>query len=472
MATVPPLPLSDIVDITVTIAPTAATANTFNQGLFIGPSVVIPSYGANSRVQQYAASNWSAAMLTAGFTTGSPEYIAMEIYFSQTPQPQYGWVGRQDLTAIADNGLTIDVAGTGWAVGDEFTITYSGASYGIGTVTAATSGVPSAIALVQGGTKYAITTGAATAAVSPSTGINLTVNITAVGETLLDAATACRNVNTTWYGLAVNNPADADNLALAAWADALWQSTKYYAWTSDTAVPNNVANNIAAQIQALGYRTLGIYATTQSGLYPNNIYAAAGLMGVEMGLNTGLAGSFFVVEHKPIAGIAPEPLTQTQYANIQALDWNAYCNFAPYKLLEPGFLSNGEPSFLWLYLAMLVNQLQIDELNVLTSTPAVPQTNAGQHLLLQAANQACQTLANIGFIAPGTWEGANVPIPSAAAPTLATGDPLPQGYLNQSASYATQSTGDRDAGKAMPIYTAITTAGAVQSLLIGVYVEL
>src|SRR5271170_7210278 len=98
MSTVPPLSLSDIVDITVTIAPAAASANSFNQGLFIGPSVVIPSYGANSRLRQYTS---TTAILSDGFITSDPEYIAAQIYFLQTPAPQFIWIGRQDLTAIS-----------------------------------------------------------------------------------------------------------------------------------------------------------------------------------------------------------------------------------------------------------------------------------------------------------------------------------------------------------------------------------
>lgn len=474
MATVPPLSLSDIVDITVTVAPAAVTANTFNQGLFIGPSTAIPSYGANSRIRQYGAGGTAAlaAMLTDGFTTTEPEYIAAQIYFSQTPSPSYIWIGRQDLTAIADSGLTVDVGGTGWAVGDEFDIIYAGASNGIGKVTTVNAGVVTGVSLVQGGTAYAVATGDATTAISPSVGTGLTVNVTALGESLLDAATACRAASNSWYGLAVNNPAVADNLALVEWADPLWQTTRYYAWSGDSSVPNNTANNIAAQLQTLELRVLGITSTTQSGLYPNNVYAAAGVMGAEMGLNTGLAGSFFDMAHKQIAGIAPEPLTQTQYNNIKTLGWNAYCNFSPYQMFEPGFMSNGSPSYLWLYLAMLVANLQTEELNVLTSQTAVPQTNAGQHLLLQAANNACATMASIGFLAPATWQGAAIPIPSASNPTLSTGTPLPNGYLNQSPSYATQSSADRAAGKAVPIYCAVTTAGAVQSLVIGVYTQL
>ena len=539
--TVTPLALSNIVDISVTVSPAAATANTFNQGLFIGPSTQIPSYGANARIQQFTS---AAAVLAAGFSLSSPEYIAAQIYFDQTPTPQYMWLGRQDLTALrtvvpdgrtftdggmtalsanlgsatadftsADVGLAVRVAGAGTAGADLVTTISSITSTSVAvlatpavtTVAAAQSSigfvghgyaVNDTVTVVQGsgsnglltvltvgeagqvltlgttignqGTGYSVAAGLTTTTTGSGTGLE--VNITVIGETLLQAAAACRAANSTWYGLAVNNPALADNLALTEWADPQWQTTRYYPWSGDTAIPAGTPNNLALQLQALKLRALGIYSTTQSGLYPNNIYAAVALMGLEMGSNTGLAGSFFTVAHKQLAGIAPEPLSQTQYTTIKNSGFNVYGNFDPYEWLEPGFMSNGAPSYLWLNLAMLVANLQIGEMNVLGSMPAVPQTNVGEHLLLQGANQAGALMASIGFLASAIWQGSPVTVGSTVI-TPGT-SVIPLGYLALAASYATQLPGDRAAGKAMPIYFLITTAGAVQSLVIGVYVVL
>ncbi len=93
----PPLALTNVVDISVTVAPAAVVAGSFNQGLFVGPSAVIPSYGVNPRLRQYTS---TTAMLTDGFIATDPEYLAAQIYFSQQQPAQYLWVGRQDLTAI------------------------------------------------------------------------------------------------------------------------------------------------------------------------------------------------------------------------------------------------------------------------------------------------------------------------------------------------------------------------------------
>lgn len=132
-------------------------------------------------------------------------------------------------------------------------------------------------------------------------------------------------------------------------------------------------------------------------------------------------------------------------------------------------MSNGAPSYLWLFLAVYVAQLQSQEMAVLQNNPAVPQTNAGEQLLLNAANAAGAYMAAVGFLAGATWTGASINIPGVQ---LATGDPIPSGFLNLAQPYSQQLTADRDAGKAMPIYSFITTAGAVQSLVIGVYTQL
>jgi len=175
------------------------------------------------------------------------------------------------------------------------------------------------------------------------------------------------------------------------------------------------------------------------------------------------------VAHKTLVGIAPEPLTQSQYQNILSAGFNVYGNFGAYQLEEPGFMSNGSPSYLWLYLAVLVAELQNTEMAVLQGNPAVAQTNAAQQLLIQAANEACAVLSAIGFLASAAWEGAPVNIPGVS---MQVGQAVPSGYLNQSQPYGQQPLANRDAGQAMPIFSFITTAGAVQSLLIAVYTQL
>jgi hypothetical protein len=134
-------------------------------------------------------------------------------------------------------------------------------------------------------------------------------------------------------------------------------------------------------------------------------------------------------------------------------------------LAESGQLESGDFFDQILFRAMLVNQIQINLMNLLVATPALPQTDAGEHQLISQVDAACANLASIGYIAGGTWTAGPVL-------NLATGQPLPLGYLNQAQSYAYQSAGDRAARKAMPIYCCILEAGAVDTVLVSVNVQL
>jgi len=53
------------------------------------------------------------AVLAAGFTTSSPEYIAAQIYFSQQPAAAQMALGRQDLTALG--AITVDGRADDWS---------------------------------------------------------------------------------------------------------------------------------------------------------------------------------------------------------------------------------------------------------------------------------------------------------------------------------------------------------------------
>ena len=68
MANSPQLPLSNVVDVSVVVSQQLPATPTFNAGLVIGSSGVIPSVGANSRIRQYGA---VAQMLADGFTAAS-----------------------------------------------------------------------------------------------------------------------------------------------------------------------------------------------------------------------------------------------------------------------------------------------------------------------------------------------------------------------------------------------------------------
>src|SRR5689334_981220 len=89
----PTLPLTPIVTVNYSLTGTTTVRRGFNLGLIIGTSTVVT---ANQRVALY---NSLADMVTAGFSTSSPEYLAAQQYFAAPSNPSQVAIGRQDLSA-------------------------------------------------------------------------------------------------------------------------------------------------------------------------------------------------------------------------------------------------------------------------------------------------------------------------------------------------------------------------------------
>lgn len=463
------LSVSDIVQVNVNAAAPPQASKPFNQGLIIGPSTHIPSLGANSRLRQYAS---LTAISADGFLITDPEYISAQLYFSQNPTPTFVWIGRQDLTAIETAIPHSGNAGTGYVVGDTVTVVQGGGSGGKLTVlTVGGGGAVTSLGTTIGnqGTGYAVAT---TLTTTGGTGTGLEVDITAVGETYAQAVQACALVNQSWYPFMCCNATDSDHTALAALSTANWQTYLYIGSSPDTTIPAGTAGNIALTLQATKGRYYLDFHTTQGGTFPNNVFAAAAIMGVACGLSTGLAGSAFTLNLKTLVGIAPEPLTQTQYNAIAAANCNTSTSFGPYTgVIVSGVLGSGEWYDQILFRAMYVNMIQTNIMNLLTSVPKIPQTDAGEHQLIAQVDAAASTMASIGYIGSGTWTGAPI-VFSNGQVALTTGQSLPQGFLDVAPSFSTQSSAAQALRQAMPIYSAIIEAGAVHSVVIQVNTQL
>ena len=457
------LPLSQIVDVEVFVSPQAPPQPTFNQGLIVGSTAVIPSVGAGARVRKYLS---ASDMLSDGFLTSSPEYIAATLYFGQTPAPQTLWVGRQNLTALNDVQPHAAAEGTGYVVGDRLTVVQGGATGGVVQVTSVgVSGNITGVATVAGlgGDGYSVANGLST---TGGTGTGAQVDIVSIGETPLVALQACRNANFQWWACMVTSAAKADHEAIAAFVQTMTPTGCYFYTTSDADALSGAAGNVFAFLKAANYnRVFGTYATTQGGAAPNNIYACAADMGVAMGLNTGLANSFFTMKFKQLTGVLPEPLSPTSIAIIEGNNGNIYLSYAnSYTIEEQGVVANGQFFDEILNIDMLVSAIQFNVMNLLVGNPAIPMTDAGETQLIHAVNEAADAALSRGFIAGGVWKGVQIL-------RLLPGQTLPKGYLAQASPFATQSTADHQARKAMPIYLAIIEAEAVHSIVIGVYVQ-
>lgn len=342
----PSQPLSGPVPVTVIFSNPGSPGLPFNQGIVIGASPVLNS--VTSRVQVYSS---TAAMLTDGFVNTDPEYVAMELYFDQSPAPQQGWVGRQDLTAIATlvvsvspaktitvggsggtgyvvgntvsingvtgslvqvtsvsggavtgvlllaggtgasvanniattavtgsgSGFTIDVTavgsggGTGYAVGDTIAVVQVGATPGYATVATVSTGVVTSLTVNQGsqGTGYTVAKGIPTTTTGAGTGLE--VDITAVGETPVQAVEACRAATPLWYmGTFVGKHADGtlatngDYEAIAAFIESASPPCQFWYTDGEAATLAGQVASLPGFLQSSSYQRAGtVYSSIQ-----------------------------------------------------------------------------------------------------------------------------------------------------------------------------------------------------------------
>lgn len=365
------MPLTNIVNVSVQVSPLSAIANALNIGLIVGSSIVIP---ATTRTVQYAS---TAAMLTAGWAGTEPEYLAAQVYFSQSPRPVAVIIGRQDLTAT---------------------------------------------------------------------------------ETVLAAVQACRIANANWYGLYVTGNVKADILAVAGFIETATPLAVFFYDTKDADILPATAGNVMATLQtSTRHRTLGIYS--------NTTYAAAAVMGYAMGANTSLLNSSYTLAYKTLPGVTPEPLTNANVAAILAYNGNVYTNYgSTYNLLVQGTMADGTYFDQILNIDVITVSIQTAIMNVLTTNPKVPYTDAGVAMLVNAVAGVCQVARNVGAIAPGVWTAAPIL-------NLKTGDALSNGYLVLADTVANQSTANKSARIFPGIYTALKMAGAIEHVTIGVVVN-
>lgn len=280
-------------------------------------------------------------------------------------------------------------------------------------------------------------------------------------ESELQGITACRAANTEWYMAYCPTADNADHAAIAAYVEALTDTpTVYIVQSGDAAVKDDDASNLFETLHEAEYnQTIGIYST--------NAHEAARLMGYPMGATSDAANSAYTLFGKSLPGGVVSNLTATEVSNIESNNGNVYINRGGnYNLVEKGTMFGGSFFDQILYRDKLKNEIQLGVADILTQVPKVPQTEQGMNLIKSKISGACDKLALIGYIAPGTWRG-NLNVPG-----LTEDQVLPLGYYVASDAIADQADADFSNRKAPPIYVAINEAGAVHSVLITVNVNI
>jgi hypothetical protein len=277
-------------------------------------------------------------------------------------------------------------------------------------------------------------------------------------ETAVEAVTACRTANSEWYGCTVCGALKADIIAVATYIESAIPASAYFYTTADADVLAGTAGNVMDTLkQNKIHRSIGQYSTTTD--------AIVAIMGYAMGANTQTADSAYTLADKQEVGVSPESLTSTQVNLIKNTNGNYYVNYgATYNLFENGVMADGTYFDELLNLDILTNNIQTAIINAFTTLPKVPQTDDGVSTMTNAITTPLEKARSIGFVSPGIWNTAGVL-------SVKTGDVLTRGYVILNDTIANQSQADRDARKSPPIYILVKLSGAMQNVVIGVYVN-
>ncbi len=482
------LPISRLINVSVNLSPSPAQMQNISTLLILGSSAVIDTV---ERKRSYS----SIAQVAADFGTSAPEYLAAALWFEQVPQPTSLMIGVWAASATAGKLLGASLPASSQSLATWNAITSGGFSITIDAGAAQhlsalsfaavtnMNGVASVInaalsgALVSWNSVYSRfevksnTTGA-TSAVSfaslPSTGADISVLMgltsTSSGayvangiaaETAVSAAALFdNNYSQQWYALQVLGAVNSDHLAIAAYIEAANTKHLYGVTTQEAGVLSSVdTTNIAYQLKQLAYkRTVTQYSSS-------NAYAVASLFGRILTVNYEGNSTVITLMYKQEPGIVPETLSTNQITALESFNCNVFTAYNNNTaIIEKGVVASGDFLDIITGTDWLSLDIQTELYNLLyTSTTKIPQTDAGNHLLVTTIEAVCSQAVTNGLLAPGVWQAGGFG-------ALSQNDFMPKGFYVYAPPIASQNSADRAARKSVPIQIAAKLAGAIHTI--------
>lgn len=487
------LSVSDVVNVSVSLAPAAAAQRNFGSLLILGDSGVIDT---NTRLRLYS----SLTGVANDFPNTSPEYLAAAIAFGQNPQLANLYIGAWARTATAGtlvgaplsaaqqqlsnwtgitsggidiiiNGVPNNLTGLNFSGATSMTAVAaimqtalggSGATilwnsvYSYFQVTSGTTGTGSTVAFATPGTGFDI---------SVQTGLAASVSGSFVvagiaAESPLSALTILASITNNWYGAmfaASVMPVDSDYVACAGFINAASPSHIFGVTTAEGAALNaSLTTDIAFQLQALGYsRAFAVYSSSSP-------YACAAIFGRAFTTNFNGSNTLYTLKFDTESGVVAETLTETQAAALSAKNCNVYVNYnlssgtgASIAIVQQGTMANGTFFDVIHGTDWLQNAIQTAVFNLLyTNATKIPQTDAGITQIINTITQVLQQSVTNALVAPGVWNGPPVG-------NIVTGQTLSTGFYVFAPPVATQSQAARAQRQAPVIQACIKLSGAV-----------
>lgn len=368
------MPIDDIVHVTI-----SRESQTVSKASFA--TIAIAGYhnhwGSSEFVREYSASTALSSLVSDGFATTDPIYLAMQAICSQNPRPNKvkvlklstSWTQVVRLTPVAANSAVYNgvVNGQAWTFTADSSATLSEVCIGIAAAIAALTGVTAAS--TGGDTHVDIT------ADSPTTLFNVSKGTgngayeffdNTPATNLASELAALRLIDDSWYGLELDCNSVPRVLAAAAYVETIQALMLVNSADSPILNPSDTTD-IISQLKALSYaRTAAIY-------HPNyDSFAGAAWLGAVLPYDAGGATFAF----KKLAGVAVTSLTTTQQGAVANKRGNFYVSIAGTPITQHGVTASGEYIDTTICIDWLHARWGERLFALLASVPKLPYTDA------------------------------------------------------------------------------------------------
>lgn len=281
-------------------------------------------------------------------------------------------------------------------------------------------------------------------------------------ETAVAAATLFdQNYGQNWYALTFTDAVDADHLAVAAYIEAATNKHLYGVSTTDAGVISSVSTTDIAYLMAqLKYKRTSVQYSS------SNPYAVCSLFGRILTTDYNGNNTVITLMYKQEPGIVAETLNVSQISALEAKNCNVFVAYNNNTaIIEKGVVASGDFLDIITGTDWLALDIQTSVYNLLyTSTTKIPQTDAGNRMLVTMIESVCARAVINGLLAPGVWN-------SGGFGALSQGDFLAKGYYVYAPPISSQNQADREARKSVSIQVAAKLAGAIHTVNVTINVN-
>lgn len=407
------MPIDDIVHITISKESQTVSRASFATILIAGYHT---NWGAQEFIREYNASTALSTLVTEGFSTSSPIYVAAQKITSQNPRPakfkiaklSTSWTQSVRLVPTVASSAVFNgtVNGLAWTFTSDADATLAEICTGIAAAITALAGVT---ATGASGTHVDITTDAAASLVNvvkgTGGGVYNFVDLTPATNLAAELA-ALRLLDDSWYGLVLDNNSEPRILAAASYVETI--QALLLTNSSDSRILNPAdSTDIASQLKALSYaRTALIY-------HPDyNSFAGAAWLAAVLPYDAG--GATFAFKRLP--GVAVPRLSATAESAIAQKFSNFYVSVAGVPGTRWGVTASGEYIDTTICIDWLHARWGERLFGLLSSVPKLPYTDASVVKVKAEVGAVNGIAVRQGILADD-------PAPTVTAPKVADVDP-------------------------------------------------